>query len=68
MVERKICFSLDSGNNGKGREHRYLFQSPKSVGKSFNRQSKGLHAETAQSALIVISKLVIRGLISMILI
>ena len=38
-----------------------------SVGKSFNRWGEGLHAETAQSALTVILKLVIGGLSGVIL-
>ena len=38
-----------------------------SGGESFYRQREGLHAETAQSALTVILKLVISGLISIIL-
>ena len=37
------------------------------MGKSFYRQREGLHAETAQSALTVILKLVIGGLSGVIL-
>ena len=71
LAERKVCFILDAGNRrvwdrclSKG----WLpVPHSQSVGKSFYRW-RGLHAETAQSALTVILKLVIGGLLSIILI
>ena len=69
-MERKVCFILDAGNLW-GRAYTGPKANspphPQLVGKSFYRLREGLHAETAQSALTVILKLV-SGLTSVILI
>ena len=70
LVERKVCFISDAGNLW-GRAYTGPKANspphPQLVGKSFYRLREGLHAETAQSALTVILKLV-SGLTSVILI
>ena len=72
LVEKKVCFILDTGNQG-GRadicpKADSLPPTLQLVGKNFYSLRKGLHAETAQSVLTVILELVISGLTSVILI
>ena len=73
LVEKKVCFILDSGNAGDRRGGGAV-QSPTALTpqqarrKSFYRQRRVLHTETAQSALTVILRLVTGALISGILI
>ena len=75
-MERKVCFISDASNwaGEGGRPSRGRHPSTpnhhhrQSLGKSFCRWREGLHAETAQSALTVILKLVIGGLTSIILV
>ena len=70
MVERKVCFILDAGNRGWGRDPCPKADSlPDNQGaRAFIDRGRGLHAEIIQSALTVIVKLVICGLTSVILI
>ena len=50
LVERKVCFILEASNPAVGR-HR---------ARAFIGEGRGLHAETAESALTVILKLIRR--------
>ena len=64
LVERKVCFILDASNGvggwGQTSVQRSTVPYWQPGGKSFYRQREGLHAETAQSALTGILKLVMR--------
>ena len=69
----KVCFILEAGKwwleVGGWTPVRRLAPLPgQPVGKSFDKHREGLHAETAESALTVILKLVTGGLTSVILI
>ena len=69
-MERKVCFILDAGNQGRGQTP---VQRPTPLpdnqwARAFIDGGRGLRAETSQSALTVILKLVISGLTSVILI
>ena len=72
LVERKVCFISDAsrwcreegGHLSKG----WFPPSGSHWGKSFYRQTEGTYAETVQSVLTVIFKLIICGLTSMILV
>ena len=65
--ERTGCFIFETGHR-RGRRTPVQRPTPPLTirGKSFYRQGRGLHAETIQSALTVILKLVIGGLTSVI--
>ena len=67
---RKACFILDSGLDGEGgRLSKELLPTIDNQGaRAFIGWGRGLHAETAQSALTVILKLVIGGWTSIILV
>ena len=71
LVERKISFSLDAGNQ---REKQMLVQRPtlpssnNQWARAFIERGRGLHAEIAQSAQTVSLKLVIGNLTSVFLI
>ena len=69
-MEKKVCFILDAGNCGGGRTpvQRLTPPTDNQWARAFIGGGRGLHAETAQSALMVILKLVIGGLTSVILI
>ena len=73
LVERKVCFNSHAGNQS-GEGWQKLVQrstSPPltiSGARAFIDRWRGLHAETAQSALTVIFKFVVDGLTSVILI
>ena len=72
-MERKVCFISDAGNWWGGRlwtSVQRLTSPPlaTSGARAFIVRRRGLHAETAQSALTVIFKLVIGGLTSIILV
>ena len=71
-MERKVCFILDAGSlGGRGEGGRLskgrLPASYNQWARAFIDGGRGLHAETAQSALTVILKLVTGGLTSIIL-
>ena len=70
-MERKVCFILDAGSWGGGwTSVRKLTLPPphqNQWARAFIGGGKGLHVETAQSALTVILKLVIGGLTSVLL-
>ena len=71
-MEKKVCFILDSDNQGWGVRwtsvQRPTPPAPNNKGvRAFIYRGRGLHAETAQSALTAL-KLVIGGLTSIILI
>ena len=79
MVKRKVCFILEASKQGGegGRQARVQRSLPtdNQWAKAFKGEfqgctgrGRGLHAETAQSALTIILKLVIGGLTSDILI
>ena len=60
-MERKVCFILDAGDweRGEGGEGARVDSCPKNQwARAFTDGGRGLHAETAQSALTVILKLV----------
>ena len=65
LVERKICFISDAGNCGGGQTSvqrpdtppRHTHTNKQGI-RNFIDRERGLHAETAQSALTVIWKLV----------
>ena len=68
----KVCFILEAGKwwlevGGWTSVQRSVPLPGQPVGESFYRHREGLHAETAQSALTVILKLVTGGLTSIIL-
>ena len=69
-VERKACFILDVSNGewGEAPVQRPTPSADNQGARVFIDRQRGLHAETAQSALTVILKLVIGGLPSIILI
>ena len=72
-MERKVCFILDAGKRGGGhREGRCLFKGQlpywQPGTRVFTDKGRELYAETAQSSLTVILKLVIHGLTIIILI
>ena len=72
LAERKLCFILDAGIVGIGVGDVYLKMVPTTDkrglralidggrGSGVGTEEAGLHAETAQSALTAVSKLVIR--------
>ena len=73
LVEKKVCFISDAGNSvGGGWQTSVQRPNPPLIrrGESIYRQSqqgrggRGQHAETAQSSVIVIFKLVISGLLA----
>ena len=75
MGGKEICFLLDAGNQVCGGEGRRLSKGQLPTPQPDNQgaravidKGRGLHAETAQSALTVISKLVMDGLTRVILI
>ena len=73
MLERKVCFILDAGNLGRVRvgDSCPKADSPPTDNqwaRGFRDGGRGLHAETAQSAVTVVLLLVIGGLTSVILI
>ena len=70
LMERKVCFILDAGNQGRGQTpvQRPTPFPDNQWARAFIDGGRGLCAETAQSALTVILKLVISGLTSVILI
>ena len=65
LVERKVCFISDASNWGQSPTPPPLATSG---ARAFIDRRRRLHAETAQSALTVIFRLVIGGLTSVILI
>ena len=72
LVERKVCFLSDAYRWGK-EEGGHLWKgwfplSDSHWGKRFYRQKEGTDAETAQSVLTIVFKLIIFGLISMTLV
>lgn len=73
-MERKVCSMLDTGNQGREGVGQMPVQRPhpppidNQWERAFIGQGRGLHAEIAPSALKVILKLIISGLISVILI
>ena len=73
LVERKVCFHSDACNwLGEGWQKPIQRSTPPllttSGARAFIDRQRGLHAETAQSALTVILKVVTGGLTSVILI
>ena len=74
LVKRKVCSMLDTGNQGGEGVGQMPVQRPhpppidNQWEGAFIGRGRGLHAEIAQSALKVILKLIISGLISVILI
>ena len=72
-MERKVCFILDAGSRGRGRWGGHLSKgrlpaSDNQGARVFIDRGRGLHAETALSALTVILTLVLGGLTNIILI
>ena len=67
LVKRKVYFNLDASNWGGGGGAGRLISSPDRA-RAFIDGGRGLHSETAQSALMVILKWSCGGLISIILI
>ena len=65
-TERKVCFILDAGNQGRGQTPVWRPAPPpdNQRARAFIDGGRGLRAETAQSASTVILKLVIGGLTS----
>ena len=75
LVERKVCFIMDAGIWGKvgvgwtlSKDWLLHFTPSNQGARTFIDREKGLHAETIQSALTIILKLVISGLTIIILI
>ena len=68
LVERKVCFISDASNWGSAREQTSVQRQLATCGaRAFIDWRKGLHVDPAQSALIVIFKLVVGSLTSVIL-
>ena len=67
MVERQACFISDAGNWGSAREQTSVQRQLATRGaRAFIDKRRGLHVDPAQSALIVIFKLVVCSLTSVI--
>ena len=67
-MERKVCFISDASNWGSAREQTSVQRQLATRGaRAFIDRRRGLHVDPAQSALIVIFKLVVGSLTSVIL-